>query len=303
MSMPMRPLHALLRALAAAALLAAGGCAAPPGERGGAGDEQRIVEVASGRSVTRAEVLAAIRASDYALLGEQHDNPHHHRVRGELLAALDAPRAVVVAEHLPSGSRVAFGPDLLQSLTAAGFDAKGWRWPLHEPLFAAIARAGLPLIGGNVSRETARNVARSGASALPAPLAAEIAAAPLNASAQAALDEDLVRGHCGQVSASQLGGVGTAQRARDASMWLALRDSGGKPAILVAGNGHVRLDYGVPQLIAQRQPGARIVSVGFAEFGSEQEKRAGEATPYTYLWFTARAERTDPCAGFTMPKR
>jgi len=54
------------------------------------GSDDRIVEVASGRVLTRADLLAALRASDFALLGERHDNPHHHARRGELLAELHA---------------------------------------------------------------------------------------------------------------------------------------------------------------------------------------------------------------------
>jgi len=77
-------------------------------------------------------------------------------------------------------------------------------------------------------------------------------------------------------------------------MWLALRDAGTRPAVLVAGNGHVRTDFGVPQLASAQQPQARIVSVGFLETGA---RTAG--MPYTYVWITARAERGDPCAGMS----
>lgn len=279
--------RALAILVAAAALLA--GCAALVGE------DERIVEVASGRSVTRDELLAALRASDYVLLGEQHDNRIHHQRRGELLAALAATTAgapAIVAEHLERGRQVQLGADLQASLVAAGFDAKGWQWPIHEPLFASIGRAGLPLLGGNASRELVRQLARAGGAALPAELGLVLDAAPLATAAKAALDEDLVAGHCGLLPASRLGGMRSAQRARDASMWLALRDAGTRPAVLVAGNGHVRTDFGVPQLAAAQRPQARVVSVGFLETGADPA-----AAPYTYVWITARAERGDPCAG------
>lgn len=263
------------------------------------GDAQveRIVEVTSGRTVTREELLDALRASDYVLLGELHDNPLHHRRRGELLAALQRP-ATVIAEQLPRGERLRFTDDLEASLVAAGFAAKQWRWPLHEPLFAAVRGAGLPLAGGNVPIDDLRRVAREGEAALPPPLAAVIAAAPLTDAAQRALDADLERGHCGQLPPTRLPSMRLAQRARDASMTLALEDAGGRPAVLLAGNGHVRGDYGVPQLLAQRHPQARITSVAFAEPGA-----ALASAPYAYVWVTAPAEREDPCAGFKMPSR
>jgi len=254
-----------------------------------------IVEVASGRSLTRAELLTLMRASDYVLLGELHDNPHHHARRGELLAALGPP-ASVVAEHLYSGKRVSFdGQDLQANLANAGFEAKGWQWPLHEPLFAGVARAALPLAGGNIARDLARRIAREGEAALPAELAAAIHAAPLATEAQAALAADLVRGHCGQLAGTRLAGMAWAQRARDASMALALRAAETKPAVLLAGNGHVRLDYGVPQLLATAD--ARLISVGFAEPGT-----AWVGAPYTHLWITPAAQRDDPCSTLVMPK-
>ncbi|MBX3608041.1 MAG: ChaN family lipoprotein [Piscinibacter sp.] len=279
------------RSLLAAPLVLAG-CAG--WHRGG----ERIVEAASGRVVTRDELLGLTSGSDFALLGELHDNPHHHVRRGELLRDLGRAgvRAAVVAEHLMRGRPLGDGPDLRDRLVAAGFDAKGWGWPLHEPLFAPVVRAGLPLAGGNLPRELVRGIARDGEPALPPELAVLLRTAPLDATAEAGLDAELVEGHCGQLPAARLGGLRRAQRARDASMALALLEAPGRPAVLVAGNGHVRLDHGVGQLLAVQRPTARIVSVAFGEPGMS----AAELS-CTHLWITAPATRDDPCAGMTLP--
>ena len=90
-----------------------------------------------------------------------------------------------------------------------------------------------------------------------------------------------------------MGGMVLAQRARDAAMWLALRETQAAPAILVAGNGHVRSDYGVAQLIRLQRPDAGVVSVGFAESGDTPPAER----PYSHLWITPAVERGDPCAG------
>lgn len=281
-----------LRVLGALALASfVGGCST-----WSSGDE-RIVDLRSGRTITRSELVAAMRASDVVLLGERHDNAHHHAARGGLLEALGA-RAAVVAEHLPRGARVRFGADLLVSLEAAGFESKAWRWPLHEVLFASAARAGVPLVGGNLPREVVRRIAREGEAAWPDELAALLARAPLDDKARAALDADLLAGHCGHLSAQRLPGMRAAQRARDAAMFAALRDADAAPALLLAGNGHVRLDYGVGQLLAALRPQARVLSVGFLEAGEPVEPGL-----YTHAWITPRAERSDPCAGFAMPAR
>jgi uncharacterized iron-regulated protein len=262
-----------------------------------------IIELHSGQAVTEAALLALIKTSDFVLLGELHDNPQHHARRGALLAQLKAP-AVLVAEHLPRPARVQLTPelDLSAALAEAGFDAKAWRWPLHQALFDGAAQAGLPLLGGNATRELARQVAREGRIALPDDLGATLDANPLSAAARASLDADLVLGHCGQLSSGpRLDGMVWAQRLRDASLWRTLQaaaTTGAQPAVLLAGNGHVRLDYGVGQLVRGERPQAKLISVGFGEAGKPLP--AGD---YTHIWITAAAERADPCAGFALPGR
>lgn len=264
-------------------LVALAGCAAwrtPP---------ERIVEVASGRELSRAELLAALREADVVLLGELHDNPLHHRRRGELISAL-GPGTAVVAEHLTRGRRVASQGALPGALADAGFDARAWDWPLHEPLFAAVRDAGLPLAGGNLPVDVVRRIAREGEAAWPDDLAAALRAAPLDDAARAALDADLLDSHCGQLPPARVPAMRAAQRARDAAMAQALLDSGGRPAVLVAGNGHVRADYGVPRVLAVLRPALHQASVAFVE-------SAAAADPATYRWITPPMPREDPCAG------
>jgi len=290
-------------AIVAAAL---GGCAALRPEQ-----PDRIVDAASGLALTPADVLSRMRSADVVLLGELHDNSHHHARRAALIAALGGP-AAVVAEQLPRGAAPALvadmgGDALRQALEASGFDAKGWRWPLHEPLFAAIARAGMPLRGGNLERDTARRLAREGADALPADLAPWLAAAPLPGTARAALERDLLQGHCGHLSASRMPGMVAAQQGRDAAMAQALTEalalaqaqaSGQRPVILLAGNGHVRRDYGVPGLLRQRLPSAQVLAVGFDE--PAPAAAPGHAL-YDIVWTTPAAVRDDPCKAFSAP--
>lgn len=295
------PRRQLLMGVGAAALLSA--CAHPHAVSA----VDRIIDLASGAEWTRVELLAALRASDYVLLGEQHDNPHHHQRRGDLIVDLGAG-AIVVAEHLPLGARVAAGPEgsapaqlaagaaLRARLEAMGFDAVAWRWPLHQALFAPVLAAGLPLLGGDAALSLVRQAAREGPAAWPQELRQRLEAAPLQAQQQVALDQALIDGHCGQLPAARLAGMRAAQRLRDASMALALQSANGRPSVLVAGNGHVRLDHGVGQLLRRLEPKARVLSVGFGEPGS-----VAHGAPYTHLWITPAVRRDDPCAGFQLP--
>ena len=271
-----------------------GGCAHAPW------DTDDITVGTSGGRLQRFELLALLHDSDYVLLGEQHDNAVHHRLRAELLAALPAPVAVVV-EHLPRGASASLprdgnGDTLLRALEAAEFDAAGWRWPLHEPLFAAIAARQHGLRGGNLPRDVARRTAREGAGALPAELRTLIEAVPLPAGAHATLLDHLQHSHCGQLPQQHLPSMLLAQRGRDAAMAASLRDarmlSPRGPVLLLAGNGHVRRDYGVPQLLAGLAPAARMLAVGFVEPGDVTVPDL-----YDVTWTTPSPQRPDPCAG------
>jgi uncharacterized iron-regulated protein len=88
-----------------------------------------------------------------------------------------------------------------------------------------------------------------------------------------------------------------AQRARDAALALAIEGAPGA-TLLIAGNGHVRRDLGVPLYLPS---GSSVLSVGFLETRpAESDPRAyaegaGGMATYDYVWFTAPQARTDPC--------
>ena len=271
---------------------------------GGKAPGERIVDVSTGRVVSRVEVLDRMSASAFVLMGELHDNALHHERRAALLNDVGHPIPVVV-EHLPSGAAPALeanarGDALLQALQGAGFDPRGWGWPIHEPVFAAIAASGHALHGGNLPRELARRVALDGPAALPDDLRRAIESAPLTAAATAALEQDLVDGHCGRLPAHRLPRMVWAQRGRDAAMAAALRNArvvepAQGAAVLLAGNGHVRRDYGVARILAHAQPTARVLSIGFLETGAELPPEA-----FDLAWITPGAQRSDPCAALSL---
>lgn len=261
---------------------------------------ERIINLANGLVVSTAELVDDLAKQDVLLLGEVHDNALHHQRRGEILKQLsaraDASHLQVVAEHLQSGQLVQWQGPLLDDLERAGFNAKSWQWPAHESLFAAIREAGLPLAGGNLAPQQVRDIARNGTSALPAFLASILLQAPLSATAAASLNQDLLDGHCGLLKPEHLPGMQLAQRARDAAMFSALRDADAGMAVLVAGNNHVRRDYGIPVMLHALLPERRVRVVGFVEDNAEQLAQLdGLREQYDYLWITPAQDRPNPC--------
>jgi uncharacterized iron-regulated protein len=104
-------------------------------------------------------------------------------------------------------------------------------------------------------------------------------------------------GHCGESPRNILAGMVAAQRARDAIMAQALQAHA--PAVLIAGNGHVRRDFGVPHYLAHYPQGDDVRVVGFIEVDAATRAPTDYVTAgapeYDYIVFTPRTPRPDPC--------
>lgn len=270
------------------------------------------------------EVWDTIRAGGIVLLGEVHDNPEHHAVRGDILwPRLDKlvptrglrPAAVFenirtsqqagldnFYQHAARSRRLWRAPDLLREL-----DWKASGWPAAEmfyPLFDAAVRARQPIYPGNAVRERMRLLVRG----QDQPTDEEATRLKLaQAMPQALLDElatELGGSHCGAVPASALGSMSLAQRYTDAHLAEALVRAAEKHngAFLLAGNGHVRTDRAVPWHVRQLAPKRKLVAVMLLEVADGENDaltyltRAPDGTAAAdYVILTPRQPRPDPC--------
>ena len=117
--------------------------------------------------------------------------------------------------------------------------------------------------------------------------------------------EEIRDSHCGHAPEDRIGAMTGVQRARDARMAEALLTAPGSDgAVLIAGDGHVRNDYGVPAYVRRVDPGARIVSVALVEVDARRAsaesyaERFGGRLPFDYVWFTPAVDDEDPCEKF-----
>lgn len=259
----------------------------------------QIIDLRTREEISEQQLADWLATQDIVLLGELHDNARHHALRGQLIGRIAGARTAVVAEHLPTPSRVVLGEPLLADLESAGFSAEGWGWPLHQSLFEGVRSRGLPVVGGNLPKGFSKQLMMKGEGALPPPLDESYRKSPLSTEATHQLDADLVSGHCGKLPDRYLAPMRLVQRATDLSMANALLEN--RPSILVAGNGHVRKDYGVPQVLGALAPSLKMSAVGFYEKDTDSraliESLAGR---YDYVWLTDGAERSDPCENFKL---
>ena len=240
-----------------------------------------------------------LREARFLLLGEVHDNPQHHLLRAALLTELlaDGRPTGLVFEQMSrdADAAISAAPRNAEAVADAGrLDRKGWRWPAHKPLFDAALGASARLAGGNLESEVVRAIVREGLSAVPIDLRPMLDDPAWGADQQRALEREIDDGHCHALPAAQLPRMALAQRARDAAMARALLSSAAANgrAVLLAGNGHVRLDLGVPRYLrAAGVPAAQIVAVGYLE-------ERGRADVYDLVQVTRGVPRDDPCAAF-----
>jgi uncharacterized iron-regulated protein len=277
--MTRRP-HLLLRTLSVVPILFAAACAVPP-------------------PALDDSALPRLRAARFVLLGEVHDNPIQHRMRATLLTELlaDGRPTTVVFEQMgrAEDAAIAAAPRDAEAIADAGrLDRKGWGWPLHKPLFEAAIAASARVAGGNLEAPQVRAIVREGLPAVPADLRPLLEGPGWSARQQQALEREIDAGHCHALPAAQWPAMALAQRARDAALAQALLSAtaAGGRAVLIAGNGHVRRDLGVPHYLrAAGVPAAQIVAIGYLE---EDERDA----PYDLVRITSSVPRDDPCAAF-----
>lgn len=263
------------------------------------------------------------KSGQLLLLGEIHDNPEHHLFRAGLIDAVTGPNAfgraahpAVVAEHIRAdqaaaleafANRPAAPADQMADLLFEHLDWQRSGWPaasMFKPLYAAIIEARLPILPGDAARDRIRTLAR-GRNALAPDEAARLGFGDDWPAALArALADEIKGSHCGMLPDAAIPGMSFAQRYRDAhlagAMVAAAERHGG--AILLAGNGHVRTDRGVPWYLRHRAGNRPIHAVMLAEVED------GNADPASYaprdpaskpaidvIVFTPRAGRDDPC--------
>ena len=288
-------------------------------ETGGADGNPRVVDASRIVSV----VAAAASHVSFVLLGEVHDNPSHHRVRARIIHAIADVRARsrrtapgLVLEHVRADQAMAVTGyrriNPAQHLSAHDFFEKlGWKtsgWPsadLFHPMIEAAIKAEWPIEHGNLPRERIRAVARGGMAALDAREVKDLRLeTPFPEILQSDLLDDLVESHCGLQAKEALVTMADAQRYRDAYMAKQLGDAARtyNGAVLLAGNGHVRADRGVPWHLRRMEPDKRILVVVLTQARADEARtlayveRSALGQPIAdYVLVTPRVERPDPC--------
>jgi len=250
---------------------------------------------------------ARLRGDAVVLLGEVHDSAETHRLRLELLQRVFAGgwRPAIVMEQFDrerqadiDRARRERPADAQHVIDLAGTPARpggGWNWTFYRPFVALALAHDVPLIAGNLSNADAAKVVRGGFAAVFAdPVAVALKLdRPAPADLQAAQEREIDAGHCGALPRELWPRMARAQFARDAVMADLLdRQARHGGVVLLAGNGHVRRDLGVPRWLAV-DPG-RVFAVGYLE----GDGAVPPGVAFDAVVRTGPVERADPCLAF-----
>lgn len=240
----------------------------------------------------------AVRSQPVVLLGEVHDNAEQHRLRAQALKALleSGARPALLMEQFdrerqPDLDRALARPgvtpdDLIAAATTGDPAMQGWSWPLYRPYLALAIAYRLPIVAVNVSRADTRVIVAQG-------LAAQGFDPAVPGDIRTPQAEAIVAGHCGMIDAPLAAKLSDAQVARDQFMARAIA-AHADGAVLLAGNGHVRRDIGVPRWL-RASTRAHSVSIGFLEADDTNTDAFDVAIT------TPAQSRADPCEAMRKP--
>ncbi len=260
-----------------------------------------------GRHVPAAEALAALAEARIVFVGERHDDPQHHAMQIELLAALyrQDPSLVIGMEMFqrlkqPALDRYLAGAIDLDGLVEEAEYERRWGWSIafYAPILKFAKAHGIPVRALNAASELTRKVAREGLGALTPEERAGVPELDLGNAAHRARVAAAFEGH--PPGAIDFERFYTAQVIWDETMAeetvRALAATGARRAVVFAGLGHVGAGQGIPRCTARRGvgPHAVVMPVRLDDVAGDALSDALDGPEADWIWLYADDEAELP---------
>jgi uncharacterized iron-regulated protein len=242
----------------------------------------------------------AMQGARVVVLGEVHDNAAQHRLRYEAL------RQIVAAGARPALAFEQFDrerqADIERARRERPRDAAyliaqvktgAWEWAFYQPFVQLALDYDLPIVAANLSRGDAMRVAREGyGAAFDAGVRARRQLEAVPEAFRRRHERSIAAGHCGLLPESALPAMARAQIARDVAMAEALLPYRDRGVVLLTGNGHARIDLGVPYWI---NAGGTKVAIGIGVLEADNGGPPANADAFDFYASTRAQDRGDPC--------
>jgi uncharacterized iron-regulated protein len=265
----------------------------------------RIINIRTGEAITLPTLIQDI-GNRLVLVGEIHDNIFHHELQGDLIRALSP--AVIVTEHISEDQIPALNefakqasPSVEQFPSAINW-AKNWGddFTPFKPLYSAALSKDAEIRPGLLGRKEIKRIYQAGVGAvISGKEQARFGIGKMPESSRQNLLRELVDSHCGMLDEKSAAPLVPVQQARDAYLAMQIANHVGRGQILVvAGNGHVRRDRGVPFYLAAADGPEPVVIVQLeapSEGGDDaMHWRSLELADFVVV--SEAVDRPDPCA-------
>jgi uncharacterized iron-regulated protein len=230
---------------------------------------------------------------DVIILGEFHDNATHHRRQAAAIKEIK-PKAVVFEMLTPDEAAQLADVDRSEAAMQAATD--GFHWT-NIADYAGVLAASPVILGTALSREEMRGAFSNGAAHVFGDEAKAYGLTKALPDAELETRKQMqFQAHCEAMPLEMMGGMVEAQRLRDATFArtvIEALDTYGAPVMLITGNGHARLDWGVPVYLENARPGISVTSIAQGENGA-----APDGVYTTAHTDADPPERGDPCEAF-----
>jgi len=264
--------------------------------------ERGELALKSGEPAALADVDQLLRNADYILLGEGHTNVCDHAFQVQVLAYLleggQRPAVgleMVGADMQPVLDRFSAGELPLESLPEALEWKSNWGYPfsLFAQHFELIRAYDLPVRALNAPRALVKAVSRDGLENLPGEdraLLPETVIPPMQEQRETL--EALFTEHREQgFGSGELDRFLTVQSLWDTTMAqnaVDLRQSTGRPVVIVAGAGHVERGWGIAHRLERLDPKAQVAALVPLRDARDFQAQDGDAFFYCPPMFQSR---------------
>lgn len=254
------------------------------------------------QTVDNRDLIAALTEADVVYLGENHDSIEDHRAQLAIIAELyrQNPNLAIALEMFqrpfqPSLDRYLAGEiDEAQLRAETEYDTRwGFDWEYYAPILRFAKAHNLPLLAINTPTEITRKVAENGLESLSEADMRYIP--PLNE-----IDTDnqdyraasrkiyQAHNHHGHGNSDGFENFFAAQVLWDETMAAAIaqyyRNNPQTQIVVLAGEGHVVYDYGIPDRVARRLDDASFQQTSVRLGATDDSSLAGEGKPTDFIW-------------------
>lgn len=245
-------------------------------------------------TLKKSGMLQRIKSASIILLGEKHDNEAHHQVQATVLENALTAQDVVVFEMLTRDQQPVIDQYLADEISFSDLPIvlkwakSGWpQWAYYAPLFKIAKDKGAIISYGSYPRSELKSKMTGDPDQ----------ASPLPDYLKSGLNAEIRESHCDLLPEAMIKPMSNIQIAKDKLMASQLlKNTLQGRAYLIAGNGHVRKDRGVPFYLSLDAPAKVTFVLGVLE----DRNNFSNLEPFNQfdsVWTTISNPEKDYCAG------